>query len=79
MWYKPTIRAGEWEDKAPDVTLSGKAGKWSEDKMVKFLSTGEKSDPPMPAYKLTVEDSRAVTAYLRSLPGKKAGGRKNDD
>lgn len=78
MWFKPT-RAGEWEDKAPDITMSGKAGKWTEDKMVKFLSTGEKSDPPMPAYKLTVEDARAVTAYLRSLAGKKVGRRKNDD
>lgn len=73
MWYKPAVRAGEWEDHAPDITMSGKAGKWREDKMVKFLSMGEKSDPPMPAYKLTMEDALAVTAYLRSLPGKRAG------
>jgi mono/diheme cytochrome c family protein len=79
MWFKPTNRAGEFEDKAPDITMSGKTGKWNEDKMIKFLSTGAKSDPPMPAYKLTVEDARAMTAYLRSLPGKKGGARRNDD
>jgi mono/diheme cytochrome c family protein len=79
-WYKPAKRVGEWEDKAPDITASGKAGKWTEEKMIKFLSTGKKSDPPMPAYKLSEADARAVTAYLRSLPGKNNGrGRKDDD
>ena len=32
---------------------------------------GEKVDMPMPAYRMTVDDAKAVTAYLRSLPGKK--------
>jgi RNA polymerase sigma factor (sigma-70 family) len=82
MWFTPKAKGkGEWEDHASDITASGKAGKWTEAKMVKFLSTGEKSDPPMPAYNLTLEDAQAVTAYLRSLPGKKkdAAGNKNDD
>ncbi len=79
MYYRPPKNAGEWEDKAPDITAGGKAGKWSERKMVTFLSTGKKSDPPMPAYRLTADDARAVTAYLRSLPGRKKGGRKGDD
>jgi mono/diheme cytochrome c family protein len=80
MWFTPKVKKGEFEDHAPDITNSGRAGKWNEAKMVKFLSTGEKSDPPMPAYNLTVEDAEAVTAYLRSLPGrKKEAGKKRDD
>jgi mono/diheme cytochrome c family protein len=79
-WFTPKIKTKEWEDKAPDITANGKAGKWTEEKMIKFLSTGGESDPPMPAYRLTEEDARAVTAYLRSLPGNaKAGQRKKDD
>jgi mono/diheme cytochrome c family protein len=80
MWTRPARRGVEWEDKAPDITAGGKAGDWSEEKMARFLSTGKKSDPPMPAYKLAPEDARAVAAYLRSLPGKGKGGqRKKDD
>jgi RNA polymerase sigma factor (sigma-70 family) len=79
MWFTPKVKSkGEWEDHAPDITSSGKAGKWSEEKMVKFLSTGGKSDPPMPAYNLAVEDAQAVTAYLRSLGGKKKGGKEKE-
>jgi mono/diheme cytochrome c family protein len=78
--FAPRVKRGEWEDHAPDITAGGKAGKWSEAKMIKFLSTGGKSDPPMPAYHLTTEDAQAVTAYLRSLPGKgKEGGDKKKD
>jgi hypothetical protein len=49
--------------------------------MVKFLTTGHDVDgmlarPPMPPYRLREDDARAVTAYLRSLPGKKAEGAK---
>jgi mono/diheme cytochrome c family protein len=83
LWFRPRKRVGEWEDEAPDLTARGKAGRWSEKKMIRFLSTGKKSDAPMPAYRLTVEDARAVTAYLRSLPGKpgkkKKGKRKDDE
>jgi mono/diheme cytochrome c family protein len=71
-WFTPKIKPkGKWEDRAQDLTMSGLAGKWGEARLVKFLSTGQKADAPMPAYKLTVEDAKAVTAYLRSLPGKK--------
>lgn len=82
IWFTPKPKPrGSWEDEAPDITASGVAGKWTEEKMIKFLSTGEKSEPPMPAYKLSVEDARGVTAYLRSLPGKPAaaGEKKSDD
>jgi mono/diheme cytochrome c family protein len=86
MWFRPKIKVGEFEDRAPNITAGGKAGKWSAAKMTKFLSSGgedgEKPDPPMPAYKLSVEDARAVTAYLRSLDGggkRKKAKRKDDD
>jgi hypothetical protein len=42
-----------------------------EEKLVKFLSTVGRADAPMPAFELTVDDARAVVAYLRSLPGKR--------
>lgn len=67
-WFRPLVKPrGEWEDHAPNITASGKAGKWSEAKMIKFLSTGPKTEAPMPSYRLTAEDARAMTAYLRSL------------
>ncbi len=71
IWFTPKVRKGEWESRAPDITASGRAGRWSEARMTRFLSSGERSDPPMPAYRLTAEDARAVALYLRSLPGKK--------
>jgi mono/diheme cytochrome c family protein len=71
IWFTSNIKFKKWEKKVPDITASGIATKWTEEKLVKFLSTGEQVDMPMPAYKMTVEDAKAVTAYLRSLPGKK--------
>ena len=79
-WFTPKIKPkGEVADRASDITMSGRAGLWSEAKMVKFLSTGARSDYPMPAYNMTVDDARAVTAYLRSLPGRKKDGKKRED
>jgi mono/diheme cytochrome c family protein len=71
LWFTSKINFKKWETKVPDITSSGVAGKWSEERLVKFLSTGEKVDMPMPAYRMAVDDAKAVTAYLRSLPGKK--------
>ena len=73
IWFKPTkIKFEKWENTAPNITASGLATKWSEEKLVKLLtSTGVEADAPMPAFKLTVDDARAVVAYLRSLPGKR--------
>jgi mono/diheme cytochrome c family protein len=72
IWFKPTkIKFEKWEDTAPDLTPSGLASRWGEEKLVKFLSTGGRADAPMPAFKLTVGDARAVVTYLRSLPGKR--------
>jgi mono/diheme cytochrome c family protein len=84
--FAPKGNAGEWEGRAPDITGGGKAGRWGAARMVKFLTTGangegEAPDPPMPAYHLTADDARAVTAYLRSLPGGKnpRKGKRDDD
>ena len=81
MWFTPKVKQGEWEGHAPDITAAGKAGKWDEARMVKYLSGGGKeAEPPMPAYHLSTEDAQAVTAYLRSLPGNgKAGARRGKD
>lgn len=78
MWTRPVRQVGDWEDEAPDITVSGK-GKWDADKMITFLSTGKKTEPPMPAYNLSPEDAKAMTAYLRSLPGRKKGEKKEDE
>jgi mono/diheme cytochrome c family protein len=77
--FTPTTKPEGWNDHAPDLTASGLASKWSEAKLTKFLSTGGRADPPMPAYKLAEEDARAIAVYLRSLPGhpRAAGGRKD--
>lgn len=69
-------RGEEDDDRAPDITMSGKAGRWGEDKMTRYLMKGE-AEGLMPAYRLTREDAAAITAYLRSLPGK--GGAKGDN
>jgi mono/diheme cytochrome c family protein len=82
IWFTPKVKPREWEGKAPDLTRSGKAGKWSEAKMIKYLTTGgkgEKPEPPMPAYHLSQDDARAVTAYLRSLPGAKRERKRDKD
>jgi mono/diheme cytochrome c family protein len=71
LWFTPKMKFKKWENKVPDITSSGIAGKWEEAELVKFFSTGKQVDMPMPAYKMTVEDAKAVAAYLRSLPGKK--------
>jgi mono/diheme cytochrome c family protein len=72
---KPKDPKAEWADESPDITKGGLAGKWGEAGMVKFLTTGKNPGghdptPPMPAFRLTPEDARAVTLYLLSLPGK---------
>jgi len=73
---RPKGETKDWAGKSPDITGGGLAGKWSEADMVKFLTTGQNPDgdmptPPMPVFHLHKDDARAVTLYLRSLPGKK--------
>jgi mono/diheme cytochrome c family protein len=74
--FEPKKKGGKWADMSPDLTAGGLAGKWSEDQMVTFLTTGKNPDgegptPPMPVFRLSKEDALAVAAYLRSVPGKK--------
>jgi mono/diheme cytochrome c family protein len=81
VWFTPKVRPREWEGNAPDLTTSGRGGRWSEARWVKFLTTGGDAEAPMPAYHMTPDDARAVAVYLRSLPGRKGGakGRERDD
>jgi len=72
----PKKKTENWADRSPDITSSGLAGKLSEEQLIKFLRTGV--DPkgntprdPMPKFHLNGTDARAVTLYLRSLPGSK--------
>ena len=78
---RPKKETEGWADRAPDITRSGLAGKWGEAGLTKFLMTGrdpegEKAHPPMPAFRLNERDARAITLYLKSLPGKKRGAGK---
>jgi len=85
----PKQKTEHWAGKSPDITGGGLAGKWSEEEMIKFFTTGlnphgEKPTPPMPVFRLHKRDARAVTLYLKSLPGKKGSEdgekkRKNPD
>jgi mono/diheme cytochrome c family protein len=79
-WFAPlpNIKFKKWDKTAPDITRSGMATKWSEERLVKFFSTGVQVNMPMPAYNLTLEDAQAVTAYLRSLPGTSKGDAKKE-
>ena len=85
--FRPKKETKNWADEAPDITGGGLAGKWSEEEMVKFLTTGidpngKKARPPMPAFRLNDGDARAVARYLKSLPGAKgraAGEKKGKD
>jgi mono/diheme cytochrome c family protein len=70
--FKATVPTPKWADVAPP--LAGLPG-WTEAQVVTLLTTGkdqkgEPPDPPMPAYRMSQEDARAVAAYLASL-GKK--------
>lgn len=60
-----------WAPHAPE--LAGLPDGYDADQFARFLQTGERSVggmalPPMPQYRITEEDARAVTAYIASLP-----------
>lgn len=70
---RPKEETKAWAEAAPDITGEGLAGKWSEEEMVKFLTTGnnpygKQARPPMPAFRLNQSDARAIFLYLKSLP-----------
>jgi mono/diheme cytochrome c family protein len=75
----PKHKTEHWADESPAITGGGLAGEWSEEEMIEFLTTGvnphgEKPTPPMPVFRLHKRDARAVTLYLKSLPGKEGSG-----
>jgi mono/diheme cytochrome c family protein len=71
---KPLNPVPGWATSAPDLTSSSPLWRtWGESAMVQFFTTGhtpggKPAAPPMPSYTLTEEDSRAIVAYLKSLP-----------
>lgn len=77
--FKPTVPM-PWVGAAPAI-----AGlpQWTDEQMVKFLTTGKTATggpatPPMPPYRMSEADARAVTAYLRSLGTTSAAKPKDD-
>ena len=63
------FRGQEWAFQAP--AIAGLAG-FNEEDELSLLTTGHRRDgkmpkPPMPPFRLSPEDARAVIAYLRSL------------
>jgi mono/diheme cytochrome c family protein len=68
----PKHETEHWADESPDITSGGLATTWSEEEMIKFLTTGvnhhgAEPTPPMPVFRLHESDARAVTLYLKSL------------
>lgn len=69
----PATPIPDWHQKSPDITSTSRLWeRWKVEGFVKFLSTGKtprggRSGPPMPAYKVSVADAEAMTAYLQSL------------
>jgi len=70
---QPIQAAGGWHKTAPDLTSTSRLWqRYGDAGVVKFLETaawptGGKADAPMPAYKLSHDDSQAIVDYLYSL------------
>jgi len=67
--FKPLAPVPNWADKSANI--AGLPG-WTEADAVKFFTTGLAANglparPPMPQYRYSREDAKAVVAYLRSL------------
>lgn len=71
--FAPLKPVAGWHKSAPDITSGGQLWeRWGEAAMVKYLVTGltpkgKEADPPMPAYRMKLEDAEAMVAYLKSL------------
>ncbi len=60
----------EWEFRAPDI--AGLPGGWTVDEMVHFLRTGRSASGryarlPMPPFRMSERDARAVAAFVATL------------
>ena len=67
--FKPLAAVPNWADKSANI--AGLPG-WTDNDAVKFFMTGLAQNglparPPMPQYRYSRDDARAVVAYLRSL------------
>jgi mono/diheme cytochrome c family protein len=79
LTFQPKKGTENWAEMATDITSRGRAGEWSEEEMVKFLTTGlnpdgERPIPPMPVFHLNANDARAVYRYLSSLASPEVSG-----
>lgn len=67
LGFKP-VAPMPWATTAPEI--AGLHG-WKDAQIVTFLTTGKldgrEPTPPMPEYRLSAADARAVVAYLRTL------------
>ena len=73
LGFAPTVPMPVWAPKSPSIA-GGPEG-WTRDELVAFLETGKNPQgqfarPPMPSYRLSGEDARAVADYLLSLGGR---------
>lgn len=67
----PAVQGMPWAPIAPPLA-GGPAG-YTDEQFVHLLQTGEKPDraharPPMPQFRMTEEDARAVVAYIKTVP-----------
>jgi mono/diheme cytochrome c family protein len=70
--FKPAVPMPVWADKSTNI--AGLPG-WDKDAAIKFLMTGIANNglparPPMPQFRLNLQDATAVVAYLKSLKAK---------
>ena len=76
LGFKP-LAPMPWAPTAPEI--AGLPG-WKDAQIVTFLTTGKldgrEPNPPMPGYRLSAADARAVVAYLRTLGGAGAKNQK---
>ena len=69
LFFKPLVPVPNWADKSANI--AGLPG-WTDADAIKFFTTGLAANglparPPMPQYRYSQEDAKAVVAYLRSL------------
>ncbi len=72
LWLRPAEPAGNWSLRAPRIAGSPDA---TDEQLVTLLTTGVWKDgkqllPPMPQFRMSQQDARAIVAYLRSLSPK---------
>jgi mono/diheme cytochrome c family protein len=69
LWLQPSQPTADWPQQAP--RLAGNPPE-TDAELVRLLTTGISRDnkpprAPMPQFRMTVEDAKAVITYLRSL------------